>query len=307
MGTHVIVGAGPVGSGTAQRLAAMGHDVKVVTRSGSGPSGTGIECLAADATDSDALAKLAAGADTLYNCANPPYDQWATTWPPLAESFLSAAEASGARLVTMGNLYVYPAGSSPMSATTPLDPPSKKGAIRATMWREALAANDAGRIQAAEVRASDFFGPGVGANGHLGDRVVPKALKGKNVSFIGDPHQPHSWSYMGDVAATMATVGTDERAMGRPWHVPTLPPMTAQQMVDAITNAADVDPVTVRSIPPLVLRLAGLFVPAMRELREMLYQFDEPFVIEASETEATFGLTATPLADQIEATIASYR
>ncbi|MEZ5230180.1 MAG: NAD(P)H-binding protein [Acidimicrobiales bacterium] len=154
MGTHVIVGAGPVGSGTAQRLADTGHHVKVVTRSGSGPQDHRIECVAADAGDADALAKLCAGADAVYNCANPPYHQWATAWPPLANSFLGAAEDSGAKLVTMSNLYVYPAGSSPMRPDTPLDPPSKKGAIRAAMW------NGAGRARGGPPASNR--GPGLG-------------------------------------------------------------------------------------------------------------------------------------------------
>ncbi|MEZ5230179.1 MAG: hypothetical protein R2710_26995 [Acidimicrobiales bacterium] len=136
---------------------------------------------------------------------------------------------------------------------------------------------------------------------------MPKALTGKNVSYIGDPNVPHSWSYLDDVTATLAALGTDDRADGSAWHVPTLAPMTASEMVAAITAAAGVDPVKVRQIPPMVLHLMGIVVPVMRELREMRYQFEAPFVIDACETEATFGLRPTPLTDQLAATIASYR
>ncbi len=307
MGTHVIVGAGAVGTGTARVLAENGHEVRVITRSGTGPAHPQIECVAADASDADKLAKLSAGADALYNCVNPPYDKWATAWPPLANSFLAAAETNGARLVTMSNLYVYAAGSSPMTPDTPLDPPSKKGAIRARMWHDALAAHNAGRIQVAEVRASDFFGPGIGQHGHLGDRVVARALAGKSVSVIGDPAQPHSWSYIGDVVTTLATVGTSANTMGRPWHVPTLPPQSATEMVAALTVAAGVDPVKVRSIPRFALRAGGLFVPMLRELIEMLYQFERPLVIDSSATEAVLGIRPTPLSEQLDATIDSCR
>ena len=105
MSLHVIVGAGAVGSGTALRLAEAGHDVRLVTRSGNGPDHPAVERVAADATDTTRLVALAGGAHALYNCANPPYDRWATAWPPLAASFLAAAEATEARVVTMGNLY----------------------------------------------------------------------------------------------------------------------------------------------------------------------------------------------------------
>ena len=114
MSMHTIVGAGAVGSGTAIRLAEAGHDVRIVTRSGSGPAHPNIELVAADASDSTRLTELTRGAHALYNCANLPYDKWTTGWPPLAEAFLAAAEATGARLVTMSNLYGFARDTSPM-------------------------------------------------------------------------------------------------------------------------------------------------------------------------------------------------
>ena len=306
MGTHVIVGAGAVGTGTALRLAADGHQVRVITRSGSGPSDPAIELVAADASDERRLTELAQGADALYNCANPPYHRWATDWPPLASSLLHAAEATGARLVTMSNLYGYAADSSPMAATDPLDPPSKKGAIRTAMWNDAIAAHRSGGVRVTEARASDYFGPGIGENGHFGDRAIPRLLKGKAMSVIGRPDVPHSWSYIGDVCDTLVVLGTDDRALGRAWHVPTGPPLTAQELATAVSEAAGKGAATVKSLPNAVIRLAGLFSKQIRELPEMRYQFVAPFVIDADDTMATFGLQPTPLDQQIAATIESY-
>src|SRR5262245_37429761 len=110
MGRHVIVGSGPVGTATAEHLVKLGHEVRMVTRTGAGPSlggrragraGVTVERIAADATDAGRLASLAAGADALYNCASPPYHRWPELWPPLAAALLDAAERSGATLVTM--------------------------------------------------------------------------------------------------------------------------------------------------------------------------------------------------------------
>ncbi len=299
--THVIVGA------TAEQLVAAGHRVKVVTRSGSGPRHAAIELVAADASDQARLTAIADGAQAIYNCANPPYHRWAIDWPPLATSLLGAAEATGARLVTMSNLYMYAAGSSPMRATDPMDPPSKKGAIRAAMWTEALAAHEAGRVRAVEVRASDFFGPGFAENGHFGDRVIPKLLAGKSASFVGPSNTTHSWSYVDDVCATLVTAATDDRALGRVWHVPTVESLTIQELADEISRAAGHGSAKVSQIPPLALKAAGLFSRMVRELDEVRYQFTAPFVLDSSETSAVFGMEPTPLADQIEASIASYR
>lgn len=304
--THVIVGAGAIGNGTARRLADAGHRVIVVTRSGSGPDHANIELVAADAADQARLAEIAAGAHAIYNCANPPYHRWATDWPPLAASLLGAAETTGARLVTMSNLYMYAADSSPMRTSDPLAPPSKKGAIRAQMWSEALAAHEDGRVRVTEARASDYFGPGVGQNGHFADRVMPKLIAGTSVSVLGRSDVAHSWSYVGDVCDTLVVLGTDDRALGRAWHVPTLAPMSAQQLADEVSRVAGHGSANVKTMPNLLVKLAGVFSKPIREMGEMMYQFTAPFELDSSDTTEMFGLEATPLLAQIDATIASY-
>lgn len=307
MGTHTIVGAGAVGTGTAKALVERGEQVRMVTRSGSGPEHPAIERIGADATDRTRMTELTADSVAIYNCANPPYHKWASDWPPLAESFLATAEATGARLVTMSNLYGYAEDSSPMKATDPLDPPTKKGAIRAGMWQDALAAHEAGRIQATEVRASDYFGPGLGDTSHLGDRFVPRVMKGKSPQVLGAPDVKHSWTYIDDVCEMMAIAGTDDRALGRPWHVPTVDAQTVEEMAAAIAAESSVSTPKVKRIPTALVKLAGVFVPLMRELPEMMYQFEKPFVIDATDTTDVFGFEATPLDQQIKATVDSYR
>ena len=139
---HVIVGAGPIGTATAQHLLELGHEVTVVTRSGTGPEGT--RRVAADAADRDRLTELARGAQALYNCANPRYHRWPTDWPPVAAAMLAAAEQTGAGLVTMSNLYGYGPVDVPMTEDLPLAATTVKGGVRARMWRDALAAQRTG-------------------------------------------------------------------------------------------------------------------------------------------------------------------
>lgn len=307
MGTHVIVGAGAVGTGTAQALVERGEQVRMVTRSGGGLDHPSVERVAADATDQSRMIELAAECLAIYNCANPPYNKWASDWPPLSASFLATAEATGARLVTMSNLYGYAEDASPMRATDPLDPPTKKGAIRVDMWNQALAAHEAGRIQATEVRASDYFGPGLGDTAHLGDRFVPRVMQGKSASVLGSTDVKHSWTYIDDVCQMMAIAGTDERALGRAWHVPTAEAKTVEEMAAAVAAEAGVTTPKVRTLPSGLIKLAGVFVPLMRELPEMMYQFTKPFVIDATDTTELFGIEATSLDQQIKATVDSYR
>lgn len=305
---QVVVGAGTVGSATALLLAEQGHRVRLVSRHGRGTEHEGIERVVADATDTAALARLCRGAVALYNCANPSsYARWAAEWPPMAASMLSAAEHSGAVLVTMSNLYGYGPVGSPMSEDTSPAGPGKKGRIRATMWRDALAAHQAGRVRVTEARASDYFGPGFTHTAHLAERVVPRVLDGRTVRVLGDPDVAHTWTYIDDVARALVVLGTDERAWGRVWHVPSGTARSQRQMVEAFADAAAVPAPKVVSMPTWALRAIGFLSPAVRELGEIRYQFERPFVMESTAFTETFGVPPTPLDRSALATVRWWR
>ena len=228
MALHVIVGKGPVGMTTAAELVARGHEVRVLSRSG-GQSTAEVEHRQVDATDAEALTAAARGAAALYNAVNPAYHRWATDWPPVAAALLAAAERTGAVLVTMSNLYGYGRPSGPMTPETPLAATDVKGRVRIRMWTDALAAHEAGRVRVTEARAADFVGPQVPADHSHLTRQLPALRRGRRAWVIGDPDVPRSWAYLPDVAATLATLGTDERALGRAWHVPSTPPRSQRQ------------------------------------------------------------------------------
>ncbi|MGL5818570.1 MAG: NAD-dependent epimerase/dehydratase family protein [Phycicoccus sp.] len=303
---HVVVGAGPVGTAVALLLAEQGRRVRMVSRSGRGPEHPAVERVRLDATDVEALTRSTVGAQVLYNCANPAYHRWASDWPPLASALLETATRCGAVLATVGNLYGYGPTDHPMRESDPLRALGTKGRVRAQMWRDALAAHQAGRVRVVEVRGSDYFGPGV-IESHLGERIVPKVLAGRSVRVVGDPDAPHTWTYVPDVARTVVTMSRTERTWGRAWHVPSLPPRSARSMVLDLCRAAGVSPVFVGSVPRLALLAGGLFVPQLRELRETLHQFDRPFVMDSSAATAACGIEPTPLAEALAATVAGYR
>lgn len=307
MALHVVVGAGPVGSGTAVLLAEQGHEVRVVTRSGSGPKHAGVELVRADAADAAALRRAAEGAAALYNAVNPPYHRWLTEWPPIASSLLAAAEATGAVLVTMSNLYIYGQPDGPMTEGDPLASTLPKARVRARMWEEALAAHEAGRVRVAEARASDFFGPGATVNAHLGERFIPRVLAGRPVWVFGDPDAPRTWTYLPDIARALATLGTDERAWGRAWHVPSDPPLSQRGAAEEIARLAGVRAPAMRGIPRSAVRAVGLAVPMIREIPKVLYQFEKPFIMDSSAFTSTFGITATPMEEALRTTIRYWR
>jgi len=305
MSKHVIVGAGPIGTATALLLVERGEEVIIVTRSGSGPTHPAVNLIATDASSSARMAELATGAVAIYNCANPAYHRWPTDWPPIARALLTAAERSGAVLATVSNLYGYGPVLGPMTQDLPLSATGPKGHARAQMWRDALAAHDAGSVRATEVRASDYVAPG--PSSHLGDRVVPRLLAGKSVAVLKSADTPHTWTAVEDVARLLVTVAADERGLGRAWHVPSNPPRTQREAVSDLCRVAGVDSVPVREHPALLIRALGLVNPLIREFPEVSYQFENPFVLDSTPAQQTFGLAPTPWDDVLASVIASYR
>ncbi|MFJ6171386.1 NAD-dependent epimerase/dehydratase family protein [Curtobacterium sp. NPDC092190] len=291
---HVVVGAGPVGRHTAALLSERGDEVIVVTRSGRDTGLPGVRHVGLDAADADALTAVADGAAALHNCANPgDYTQWERVWPPLASSLLTTAERTGAVYAITGNLYPYGPVDGPMRADLPDAATDHKGVLRARMWADALAAHEAGRIRAVEVRGSDYVGPGTGVNGHV-TRVLPTALRGKPVTVIGRADQPHSYTDVGDVARLLVAAADDERSHGRTWIVPTNAPRTQEQVLTEMLRTAGRPAVRVRSLPIGLLRGIGAVSPFMREVAQLGYQWSAPYVVDDTATRAHFGFGPTP-------------
>lgn len=288
---HVVFGAGQVGLPLASRLAGRGHAVRLVTRSGTDPGVPGIEPVRADATDPPAATAAARGADVLYHCMNPPYDarRWAEVLPRLEENLVEAAGRAGARLVVLDNLYpLGRTGGRPMTETTPYRPASRKGEVRARVSEAYHAAHRAGRARVVIGRASDFYGPrGVGT--YFGPMFWDRALAGKAAPVPFDPAVPHAYHYVEDVAEGLATLGAaPDDAFGGWWMLPVHPAQPTRALVDRFAAALG-RPIRLRRLPGIVLAAAALAVPLVRELREMGYQWEEPFVCDDGRFRARFG------------------
>jgi nucleoside-diphosphate-sugar epimerase len=305
-GLHVVFGAGQVGRALAAHLGRIGLPVRSVSRRRPQTLADGVDWRVADVTDREAATDAAKGASVIYQCLNASYTQWPKLFPPLQRGVLTAAERTGALLVSLENVYGYgPTGGKPMTEDLPLLATTAKGRTRAAMTRELLDAADAGRVRIAIGRASDFFGPGV-TESVLGKQVFAKAVSGKRADFIGNPDLPHTYSYVPDIAAGLATLGTDARAAGQVWHLPG-PDTGSTRAVLQLVAAELGHAVGIRAVPKLLVRALGLVSPMMRGLAEMSYEFDEPFILDTTKFRTTFGAGGTPLETAVAETVAWYR
>jgi nucleoside-diphosphate-sugar epimerase len=301
--THVVLGAGPVGRAVVAALVARGIEPAVVTRSGA--SVPGAVSRRADLGDPAQAAAAVAGAEVVFQCAQPPYHRWPEEFPALQARAMDAATAVGALLVVAENLYGYGPVSGPITEDLPLTATTRKGAVRAQLWRDLEAAHTSGRLRVVGARASDFFGPGVDASA-VGGRFFAPLAKGKAVPVIGDPDRRHTYTYVLDFGEAMVRLSETSATWGRPWHVPNSPTVTTRAFAERAAALAG-HPLKLRRMPRWQLRLVGTVVPPVKEMVEMLYEFTDDWVVDHSAYAAALGDHATPLDEALAATVASHQ
>jgi nucleoside-diphosphate-sugar epimerase len=301
--THVILGAGPVGRAVATALVARGVEPTVVTRSGTSVPGT--ISHRADLSDPSQAASALADAEVVFQCAQPAYHRWPQEFPALQQRVVDAAAAAGALLVVAENLYGYGPVAGPLAENLPLAATTRKGSTRAAMWHDLKRAHDAGRLRVVAARASDFFGPDV-VDSAVGGRFFGPLAKGKAVGVIGDPDRRHTYTYVGDFGEAMVRLSEQPAAYGRAWHVPNSATLTTRAFAEQAAAIAATD-LRLRCIKPWLLRLLGVAVAPIRETVEMLYEFEDDFVVDHSAYATLLGDHATPLAEALTATLARYR
>jgi hypothetical protein len=262
--------------------------------------------MSGDARDAAFTAEAARGAAVLYHCMNPAYDArvWARDLPRIMGSLVSAAGGAGARLVVLDNLYMLGRpGGKPLDEDSPVRPCSRKGEIRAEVNARLIAAHAAGAVRAVVGRASDFYGPR-GTASYFGDAFWPKALKDGVAQTLMNLDTPHTYHYTEDVVRGLATLGeAPDDVCGRWWMLPCAPAESSRAMI-ARLGAALGRELRIQAMPAIAVGALGLFVPILREIGEMAYQWQEPFVADDRRFRERFGGTVTPLDQGARATVA---
>lgn len=304
----VILGTGQLGLAIMDELVTAGQPVKLVNRSGrlNEPLPIGVTLETADCNNPDAVAQATAGAEIVFFCVQPAYHQWPEKFPPLAANVIEGVSRSGAKLVFGSNLYMYGStNGQPIHEGLPYAAQTRKGIARAQVATMLLEAHEAGKVQVTIGRASDFYGPRV-KDSFAGEMLFAAALTGKTANLAGNLDLPHTLTYIRDFARALVILGQHDEAYGRFWHVPSAATITPRQFLQLV-EAEIGRPVKVRTVGKWMLQLVGLFNPAAGEVVEMMYEFEEPFVVDHSRFVEKFGSDVTPHAEAIRETVTWYQ
>jgi nucleoside-diphosphate-sugar epimerase len=303
-----IFGYGPVGRATTARLLSEGREVIVAQRNAPSDLPKGATFAPVDALDRDAVAKAVRGSGQFVVAIGFAYSGvvWRDVWPRVMTNFVAACKMTSARMLLIDNLYMYGPQTTPLVETMLLTAYGWKPAARAAATRLWMAAVAAGEARVAALRAPDFYGPGVGLS-YLGDTSIGKLAQGKPAVFVGSPDVLHDYAYVPDIArAATRLLDAPDSAFGQAWHMPCAPTRTTR---DILRIAADTLGVKLRisALPAWMLGPSAMFSPFLRELKEMRFQWDRPYQVDASRFKAAFWADVTPFETGVRETALAFR
>jgi nucleoside-diphosphate-sugar epimerase len=289
---HVVFGAaGALGAAIVQNLAQQDKTVRAVVRDVDRarkvlPSSA--EIVAADASKPDDVKPVFHDASVIYHCVNVPYDKWTEVMPLVTDNILEGAIEKQASVVFPGNVYVYgPFQRIPAREDHPLAATSKKGKLRIDLEKKLMEAHSNGKVKVVIPRFPDYYGPNVTNN--LMKPIFMAALSGTKASWIGNLDVQHDFVYIEDAAAACIMLGETASSYGEVWHVPGAGPITGREFIDMAFKAAGKKP-NIGVLGEHMIREAGQMNPEIRELIELLYEFEEPLVLDGNKFSTEFPL-----------------
>ncbi|HTX76369.1 MAG TPA: NAD-dependent epimerase/dehydratase family protein [Terracidiphilus sp.] len=302
----ILGSGGAIANELTSLLAARRTPFRQVSRKGAGVKGAA-ETLAADISNKEQAIGAVAGSSIVFLLVGLKYDHrvWEETWPRIMANTIEACKRAGAKLVFFDNVYMYGWVRGAMTEETPYRPTSRKGEVRARIATSLQEAWMSGGLTAMIARSADFYGP----NARTG---IPNVLffdplsKRQTASCLISEVLPHSYTYTPDAAKALLALAETESAWNQVWHLPTAPaPLTGREFLLKAADVLGVKP-KYRVLRRPMLRVAGWFNPMVRELYEMLYQNDSPYIFDSSKYARAFGFAGTPYAEGIRATAAAY-
>lgn len=301
----ILGSGGAIGTELAKALPEYTDKIRLVSRKPVKVNETD-ELWPADLLDPTVLFEAVEGSEIVYVTVGFPYEAkfWAKNWPPFMKNVIEACKKFDCKLVFFDNVYMYdPEHMAKMTEETPIRPVSKKGRVRADLQRMIMDEVESGALQALIARCADYYGPSVKGTSILTETVFKPLSEGKKANWMGSDKYKHSYTYTPDAGKATALLGNTEDAFGGIWHLPTAKnPPTGREWVHKIADAMDVQP-KYRTVPKYMLRLLGFFVPFMKEMHEMAYQYDRDYIFRSDKFEKRFDMSPTSYEDGIKVII----
>ena len=304
-----ILGAGQLGLAIMQLLLDKNPDEKILLVNRSGKLATAVpnnvQVVAADVTCKTAMEAIAERSELIFSCTDMPYQQWANFYPATATALAYALSKTTARLVFADNLYSYGnVMGTEMNEQMAHKAKTKKGMIRAGVINTLLNSGDEFSSRVAFVKAADFIGPNI-HKGIFGIDFLDKMYHGKTITLFGNIALPHTFTYIKDFAAAMINVGTADETFGQIWHVPNATALSVDKWVHLFEVIAN-QKIKKTVLPKFVIRVAGIFNSFIKELYEMAYQFEYPYLVNHDKYVNRFGNHATYPSDIVKETVEWY-
>lgn len=302
-GLHVVLGgSGGVGSAVARLLAQESVAVRAVNRTGKIPFlPRRIQVMGAEAVVKETLRPVCAEAAVIYHCIHPTRDYGLLV--PITRHIVEIAEETGALLVMAGNMWPYGRVTGPMSEDTPFRPTGANGRVYIQASQTVSEAVAAGRIQAVIGRVAHCYGPFV--RRHWPGTDFAAALTGKPNTIVGDADALHSYIYIDDFARGLIRLASEAGAVGKVWHIPAPPHISMREFLTLMYADLRLE-LKMKKQPTWNLLLKSVIDQESDRLREMRYQFETPFVVDASRYEVAFGTHTTPHTEGIRRTLDWY-
>jgi len=302
---QTILGAnGTIGSLLAKELVAYTRKIRLVSRNPVKVN-EGDELFPADLNDPAIVEKAVAGSDVVYLLVGFDYklSVWQEKWPKLMRAVIDACILHKAKLVFFDNIYLYDVGAiGHMTEESAVNPPSRKGAVRELIARMLMDAVQAGKLQGLIARSADFYGPR-NEKSFLNEVVYKNFRKGKTANWFMNADKIHSFTYTPDAAKATALLGNTEDAWNQVWHLPTDPAkINGRQLVSLFAREMK-QPDKVMVIRMWLLKVLGVFMPLMREMPEMMYQYDRDYYFDSAKFQQRFGMSPTTYVDGVKAIV----
>ncbi len=303
----ILGSGGGIGIPLARELMKYTNQIRLVSRNPRKVNNTD-ELFPADVRDFSQVDKAIAGSGVVYVTIGFDYNLkvWKNTWPPFMQEVINSCKRHNARLVFFDNMYVYSKNSVPfMTEDSSVMPPSEKGKVRKIVRDMIINEVEKKNLTALIARAADFYGP-ESKNSAL-NMIAQDMMKGKKARVFGNPDKIHTYTYTPDAARATAILGNTPDAFNQEWHVPTTNKrLTTNDWIELIAKELNSE-TKVQKIPAFMINALGLFIPIMREFPEMLYQFEQDYILDSSKFEKRFGIQATSPSEGIKQMIASLR